>query len=73
RPQLEYGLSLSILPKSAINLLQKAQNQILRRIVSGHKSTSVKALHKLLLVEMINIRNDSLNIRFAERLHNSTD
>ncbi|RKP15541.1 hypothetical protein ROZALSC1DRAFT_26375, partial [Rozella allomycis CSF55] len=46
---------------------------ILRRIVSGHRSTSINALHKLLLIEKIELRNASLSIRFADKLHNCTD
>ncbi|RKP15571.1 hypothetical protein ROZALSC1DRAFT_7599, partial [Rozella allomycis CSF55] len=73
RPQLEYGLSLTMVPKEALSILQKAQNNILRRIVSGHRSTSINALHKLLLIEKIELRNASLSIRFADKLHNCTD
>ncbi|EPZ36785.1 hypothetical protein O9G_005560 [Rozella allomycis CSF55] len=59
--------------EEALSILQKAHNNILRRIVSGHRSTSINALHKLLLIEKIELRNASLSIRFADKLHNCTD
>lgn len=73
RPVIEYGAALRILPQKITESLQKTQNMALRTILSGNRSTSINAMHKLLLVEKFAHRNAILNISFIGRLHNSTD
>jgi hypothetical protein len=73
RPILEYGAALRILPRMVIDKMQKAQNQVLRTILSGNRTTSINAMHKLLLIEKFMVRNAITNMRFIGGLHNSTD
>lgn len=73
RPTMEYGLQVRVLPKPQVTLLQKAQNLALRCIFSARRTTSTSALHKLLLIEPMQLRNEILNIKMAGRLLNSTD
>ncbi len=73
RPVFEYGAALRILPQKLLEALQKTQNMALRTILSGNRSTSINAMHKLLLMEKFARRNEILNMSFIGRLHNSTD
>ena len=75
RPVMEYGLPLKVFPASSpiSTTLQKAQNFALRLTFSAHRTTSINALQKLLLIAPMTTRNQVLNIQFAARLHNSKD
>jgi hypothetical protein len=73
RPVMEYGLQLKTLSKDEINLYQKTQNMALRQILSVPRNTSIEAMHKLLLIETMEVRNRILNLQFVGKLHNSTD
>jgi hypothetical protein len=73
RPVMEYGLQLTLVTDRNLKLLQKAQNFALRLIFSAPCKTSTNALQKLLLIEPMDVRNQVLNIKFAARIHNSTD
>lgn len=73
RPTMEYGLQLKVLAKPQLQLLQRAQNLALRSIFSARRSTSTNVLHKLLLVESMQLRNQVLNIKMVGRLLNSQD
>jgi len=73
RPVMEYGLSLEYLPPTAMKELEKAQRIALRTILFGHNSTSIAAMHRLLLMPPMHIRNADLHSRFAHKLHNGTD
>jgi hypothetical protein len=73
RPAMEYGIALTTLPKKLIDSLQKTQNMALRTMFGAQRNTSIKAMHKLLLLEDMTQRNQQLNIRFAARLNNSLD
>jgi Reverse transcriptase (RNA-dependent DNA polymerase)/Endonuclease-reverse transcriptase len=73
RPVFEYGAALRILPANITEKLQRVQNQALRVILGGNRSTSINSLHKLLLMEKFETRNILLNMAFIGRLHNSRD
>lgn len=73
RPVMEYGLQLRVLAGKNAEKLQKTQNFAMRLIFSAHRTTSVNAMQKLLLLEPMRIRNQVINIKFAARLHNSND
>lgn len=72
RPMLEYGMALSILPKSITNMIQQAQNYVLRLMLRGSKNTATASLHILLDLETIATRNIELNARYFNSLLNST-
>jgi hypothetical protein len=73
RPTIEYGIALTLLKGAALALGERTQNMALRFAFSAHSRTSIGAIHKLLIVEPFKVRNQILNIKFAGRLHNSTD
>jgi hypothetical protein len=73
RPTMEYGIQIRPLPATQLSLLQKTQNLALRTIFSARRTTSIAAMHKLLLIEPMRERNNALNIKMAGRLLNSTD
>jgi hypothetical protein len=73
RPILEYGTALRILPRKVGEKLQKSQNQALRSILSGNRTTSINAMHKLLQIPKFEVRNAIINMSFIGALHNSTD
>jgi hypothetical protein len=73
RPVMEYGLQLSPATPENLRLYQGTQNLALRTIFSAPKTASTNALHKLALVEKIQIRNNILNLKFVGKLHNSMD
>jgi hypothetical protein len=45
----------------------------LRQIFSVPRNTSIEAMHKLALIETMEVRNQILNLQFVGKLHNSTD
>ena len=71
RPIIEYGISLTVLEPKVLAIAQKTQNLALRTIFSASRNTSIFALHKLLRIEPMAVRNFDLNARFACKLHNS--
>lgn len=73
RPQLEYGLALTLLKKSRIKKVQQVQNLAMRMITSAPRNTSTNAHHRLLQLETMEFRNQKLNVKFATKLHNSRD
>jgi hypothetical protein len=73
RPVMEYGLQLKPLSKDELNVYQKTQNMALRQIFPVPRNTSIKAMHKLALIETMEVRNHILNLQFMGKLHNSTD
>jgi len=73
RSIMEYGLQLQLLKKKEIQLLQNVQNLALRVCTSSSKTTSINALHKLLLIEKMEVRNTTLNYKFGLKLGNSQD
>ena len=73
RPVMEYGLQLKPLSQNEINPYQKTQNMALRQIFSVPRKTSIEAMHKLALIETMEVRNQILNLEFVGKLHNSTD
>lgn len=75
RPIMEYGLQLTVLKGNSkeLAIAQKTQNFAFRQIFSGQRNTSINAMHKLLLIEPVQLRNQVLNLKFAARLHNSYD
>ena len=73
RSQLEYGLALDILTEQQIQPLEKVQTLAMSRILGVWRTTSRKAMRKLLQLESMKERNHWLNIKFATKLHNSRD
>ena len=73
RPVMEYGLQLKPLSKDEIKLYQKTQNMALRQIFSVPRNTSIEAMHKLALIETMEVRNQILNLEFVGKLNNSTN
>ena len=72
RPIMEYGLGLTILPSGVLNTLQLVQNEALRRILNGTKTTSVMALHVITSIPSIADRNQELNGRYFNILLNGS-
>jgi hypothetical protein len=70
RPIMEYGLQMRLLPKAKLVPVQRAQNAALRKIFSCHRNTSIRALHKLLQIPMIQTRNEILTTRYFYRVAN---
>ena len=73
RSVMEYGLCLDMLPAYQLKKLEQVQALAFRTMFSAPRMTSINAMHKLLQVEPIALRNIDLNLRFMARLHNSTD
>ncbi len=70
RPMIEYGLALTILPRAPLEALQKAQNFCLKLMLHGGKSTSTAAMHLVMELETIHMRNVELNARYFNNLLN---
>lgn len=70
RPMIEYGLALTILPRVPLEALQKAQNFCLKLMLHGSKSTSTAAMHLVMELETIRMRNVELNARYFHNLMN---
>jgi hypothetical protein len=70
RPMIEYGLALTILPRVPLASLQKAQNFCLKLMLHGGKSTSTAAMHLVMELETIHMRNIELNARYFNNLLN---
>lgn len=73
RPVMEYGVALRAPTQAGIRPHQLVQNWALRTLFSVPRTSSTNALHKLALVEPFLDRAQVLHMRFAARLHNSTD
>jgi hypothetical protein len=73
RPVLEYGLALAPMTAKELEPLQKVQNMALRAVLSAPRHTSINALHKLLQVPPVAVRNEILNAKFATALNNNTN
>ena len=73
RPILEYGLQLKILNQKDISEYQRTQNLALRCMLGAAPKTSINAMHKLLQIEKMEIRNLELNCNFYGKLHNSSN
>ncbi len=69
RPLIEYGVCLGI-PKNAIKKLEKAQREILRRMISCRRTTSVEAMYKLFNITPMECRVSELQAKFYYRLKN---
>jgi len=73
RPIMEYGLQLGVLKKNQIVSAQKVQNLALRCIFSAQRNTSINAMHKLLQIESMELRNKILNMKYMAKLNESND
>ncbi len=70
RPLMEYGMALAILPPKLVELCQKVQNKAIRTLLGAANNTSTNALHRLLYLEPMEVRNRLLNGGFGGTLHN---
>lgn len=68
RPMLEYGMGLTILPKKVMQRIQKVQNLALTKMLSVGRNTSTDVMHLRLNMETMQDRNQSLNLRYMERV-----
>ena len=75
RPVMEYGIALRPLgaESNEMKSLERCQNHALRQILGVPASTSISAMHKVLLIEPMLHRNRVLNAQFTARLHNNND
>ena len=71
RSMCEYGLGLSILTKTSLKPIEKLQNKALRYITGATRNTSIAALHTILSVEPIHVRNQTLNARYISKVISS--
>jgi hypothetical protein len=73
RPKMEYGLALVPGFAHSIEPYEKTQNLALRMILGTTRNTSIMAMRKLLKIESMRLRNQTLGAQFAAKLHNSID
>jgi Reverse transcriptase (RNA-dependent DNA polymerase)/Endonuclease-reverse transcriptase len=73
RPTLTYGTELRPQTSEEIRPLVRAQNHAIRTMFSSQRNTSIRALQKLAHILPFASWANILNIKFATRLHNSTD
>jgi hypothetical protein len=73
RPRMEYALALSVLCPKLIGRLMQVQKRALRRISGGTSSASINAMHRLLRIETMQVRNEILSAKFFGKLKNSLD
>ena len=73
RPQMEYGLALGLLTPTQLKPLEQAQNHALRAVFGCGPRSSIQAMQKVARVEPMKDRNAWLSVKFATKLHNSTD
>lgn len=73
RPVSEYGLALTILDPKTLEIVERAQNHALRRIVGGSNKTSVAAMRLVLQIPPMEYRNRVLNAMFFSKNWNCTD
>ena len=70
RPMLEYGLALAPMPTPIKKALQAAQNYTLKLMVHANKCTSINALHCIMEIETIEMRNTELHSRYFNNILN---
>ena len=68
RPLFEYGINISILPKGVVKKIQSTQSSILNKILSVEVSTSVAAVHLILGIEPVAVRNTVLFTKYINNL-----
>lgn len=73
RSIMEYGIALKPLGPKELDMLQKTQNTVCRKILGVPHNTSIGAMHKVLLLEPFKHRNLVLNAQFTARLFNNND
>lgn len=73
RPIMEYGFQLKVMNKKEVQVYQKVQNLAFRCILGAAKKTSINAMHKLLQIETMSLRNTELNAQFYGKINNCTD
>jgi len=70
RPMIEYGLSLNIIDNSILNILQNAQNKVLRTMMSVGPNACISSLHLISGVEKIYVRNYILVLKKLRNIAN---
>lgn len=73
RPVMEYGIALYPVCKQVHEPAQKVQDLALRLLFSAPKSTSREAMAALCDLEPMELRQQTLQVKFVKRLYNSLD
>jgi hypothetical protein len=67
RPKMEYGLAITVFSNTHVAALQKAQDNSLRQIFGGYKSSSTQVMHVLANLPSMASRITSLGAKYLVR------